>query len=325
MGYSTITYNMRKMVRYILPKALECMWPMRLLPTISMNITSLKCILVCLFFSATISLVDAQHIVQLKNGRRIEADNIKINISGDMRITTRDGGVKVKLAKEDIDFFTIEGNPQFYLCPNDKECNFYPRIMNGRIEGFEEIFQGSSQQGTFTSYYFYARKEGVTKFIISKNTVFHDRSKGKNFLKDFFADDPDMLERVNSDEFKFNYENVLDVINDYNVRNFSKKQIVDTVRGNFIFYIKARKEPVSVVQLSVNDSIIHPLPYAKLVPIEVKGDPVKVCVENSCQLLTPGYRPVYIEIEFDRKSGNAKMSKVKAADAVRYIDFLKTR
>lgn len=292
----------------------------------------MKSILLYIFLLFSALTAKSQYTVILKDGRALLVDNVKFTLTGDFKLKNDGGNEKMKFQREEVACYTDGAKVFFPVCVEGRDCYFYPRYQEGTIMVFQELVQTVSAPGpkgigggSSITYYYYARKNGVDRFLLSTNSMFVNKTRGEGYLREFVNDDKEILDKLSDEKFKFRVDPVLDLINEYNVRHFSKDQVVDSIKGNVIFYIKSKREPKPPLELVVNDSITHPLRYASLVPIEIKGSPAKVCVGSSCYLLSLGYKPVYYEIELDKKTGAAKFAKTTVVDAMRYIDFIKSR
>jgi len=124
-----------------------------------------------------------------------------------------DGPEKRRLQIEDVDYYKSGSDVIYSVCPEGRDCGFFPLIQDGSIKVFRQIYQTVDQYGSNITYYYYARKNGIDRYLISTKGVFDNKDKGQGYLSEFVQDDEVILGKLNDEDFKFRSGPVLDLIN----------------------------------------------------------------------------------------------------------------
>ena len=131
-----------------------------------------------------------------------------------------------------------------------------------------------------TTTYYYAEKGDVYKNVYVSGLLM-DREKRVKALKPFVADDPEILKKLESEDFRLNEKNLLRLIQEYNLRNLQKVTAAEykTV-SNASFYTRVRQKIKEKLTVSVNDSLQMKLPASGIpLPIALPNKvPSKICI-----------------------------------------------
>jgi hypothetical protein len=225
-----------------------------------------------------------------------------------VEITKEKEKAKIKINERDVaayydnDFQTIyykkpivpDLEVEFEIFPDKRDkrkFDYLERTVVGAVNLYIRI-ESSGSPGTVgasgvmtggtntTTTYYYAEKGDVYKNVFVSGLL-PNREKRVESLKPFVADDPEMLKKLESEDFRLNEKNLLRLIQEYNLRNFQKVPVAEykTV-SHASFYTRVRQKIKEKLTISVNDSLQMKLPVTGIpLPIALPNKvPSKVCV-----------------------------------------------
>ena len=246
----------------------------------------------------------------------VEGSKEKIKIGEDKVVAYYDNDLRTIFYKKPI---VPDLEEQFKILPDKrrkKAFEYLEREEVGAVNIYIRI-ESSGSPGTMgasgvmtagtntTTTYYYAEKGDVYKNIYVSGLLV-ERGKRLESLRPFIADDPEILKKLEDEDFRLNEKNILGIIREYNVRNFRKVPSVEykTV-SNASFYTRVRQKIREKLTVSVNDSLQWNLPASGLpLPAALPNNvPSKVCVSweggSYCTTVAPcPYAVQYYELDY---------------------------
>jgi hypothetical protein len=194
--------------------------------------------------------------------------------------------------------------------------NIYKRIESSGSPGSASASGGMTAGTNTTTYYYYAEKGDVYKNVYVSGLLM-DREKRIEALKPFVADDPEILQTLESEEFRLNEKNLFMLVREYNLRNFQKVAAMEyRSASNASFYTRARQKIKEKLTVTVNDSMTFKLPVSSIpLPIALpKNVPSKVCVTwedgTFCTTISPcPYAVHYYELDYSVSNKSFEIEK----------------
>ena len=212
----------------------------------------------------------------------------------------------------------------------DLEYEFVEIILDGRIRLYQSFrkFMALDPSGAGLAAEYLVEKEDVYEYVIAAGT---SKSESREVLKSIVRDDALLLEKVSSEEFNINFDSIVELVNDYNVRSFQGfSQSAFKSMGSVVFYVRAKKEPGATLLLNVNDSLNYELSSRKDLTVKLSAEaPSKVCfvsgTNKTCTVLAAfAFGRQYWQLLIDRDL-SLKMNRESVGDALYYLNYLKTR
>jgi hypothetical protein len=190
------------------------------------------------FFTVALILLSAileahsQGSLTLENGQRIPYEKNKISTTA-FKITRIKEGKKSKetIPLDSIKFF-IEETITYYKKPNPikellSKYDFVKQEVSGKINLYQKTItryvSGQYGGGVYTTEYLYFEKGDRYEYIIIQGTVFKNKKEKINVLRSLIDDDPEILAKLESEDFKLRSENIHKLIKDYNYNSKKKK------------------------------------------------------------------------------------------------------
>lgn len=263
----------------------------------------------------------SQDILLQRNGEQIPFKNLRIKDTH-LEVVKESGGTTNVSYDSIVGYYDGQNQRLLYLKPavrNDgsnskNEVEFLERIVEGRINLYlkdEARVWGSGVSSIGfvptgqTPLFLYTEKDGLYDNIYSGT---HGRTE-KEIIKNLLNDDPDIAQKVNSDDFKFNVKNIIAAITEYNFNRFQKPEN-NTANGKTFpvgLYTRVRKKIKESIIITVNDSMEYKMPDRFHLPIQLQqGAPSKVCVKSNegsgCKLISAIPFPLYYELNFPGES-----------------------
>lgn len=248
-----------------------------------------------------------QNVLIKTNGETLSCKRLKFK-DGYVEVV-REGKGKMKVSEDDIAGYYDELNYQtiFYKKPivadNEENFDLFPdkrdrnkfnyleREEVGKINLYKRIKAtgspgrmtpiGMTPSTMNTTVYYYAEKDGEYKNVFITGRSLREREKDLKVLIPFIADDPVLLRKVESDDFRLNEKRLLQTVREYNLNNFQKAAWdQDNKASNVSFYTRVRSNLKEKMTISVNDSLHLKLPVSALpLPVSLPNNvPSKVCI-----------------------------------------------
>lgn len=210
----------------------------------------------------------------------------------------------------------------------DPDYEFVQIILDGRIrlyQSFRKLMALTPSAPGLVAEYL-VEKDDVYEYVISAGT---SRRESREVLKAMVGDDPQLLEKVSSEEFNINFDNILELVNNYNVRSFQGfSQSAYNSMGSVVFYVWAKKDPGVTLSLNVNDTINYELSIRKPLTVKLPAEaPSKVCfvsgTRKACTVMAAfSFGRQYWQLMVDRGL-SLKMNRESVDDALYYLNYLK--
>ena len=237
-----------------------------------------------------------------------------------------------------LGYYSNENNIMYFKEKNfskkksgDLPYDFYRLITDGEIKVFEheEYISTYSPNGTNvtrTLIHYYAKKNNdfleVSKSINKqKNRTLHYKN-----LISLINDNSDLVLKISDLSFKYDNENVLDIIEEYNVNKYKPSTKSDSDSTKIVFYRDSFKSKDDL-RISLEDGRIINLPVNTIESLKMPNESLtKICFSTDdrelCKLIKPNkYFEKYYKVDLDKK-GNLTVineSKMSAKQSITYI------
>jgi hypothetical protein len=208
--------------------------------------------------------------------------------------------------------------------PYDQEYNVFRKLIEGKISIYWYEVYNNSQYGGYTRIYYFLEKGDVFEPIFESELFENKKEANKNDFVNYF-DDEIIKRKLNSDSFKANTKNILDLIREYNLNAFSDNSSPELIEPcNVIFYRGfsfQSKENLVEINIGKKDFTI---PGESYKVVKVSNDkPTKICISNEdtafCDIIRGYSHSVrYYEI-ISKKSGEIKL---ELRDKKEYVQYL---
>jgi len=254
----------------------------------------------------------SQNILIKENGEQIQFKKIKF-YSTVVEIVTNNKD-KIDIDVTDITAFYDGKDETMYYSKRglpDPETSvrsnyeFLEMITEGKISLYKKVVRISSYNNKGgPSDYYYAEK-GMQFKNVFRAEVFRKNKDELKVLKSLLEDDPELLKKLDDENFKFDEKKLISLIKEYNVRNMVKADTGrDQTHSEFNFHIQEEASMKQAVSIIFNDTLVHKLNPGHPVPVKLsKTFPSKVCLiletESVCEVLNPMSIPgMYYEIVY---------------------------
>jgi len=258
--------------------------------------------------------LNAQSFLVLNNGEKI--DYRKYKIKG------KDNAIEIKKPKpaiikiDDVDYIvTSTGDIRFIRPVVDSDLfNIDYALMEKIIDGKISILIYStatifySDPGGINTYsnsktYQFIEKEGKFIQVFASGLMENKKKDNQNTFRRYFSDDEEILNRLNSNDFVANYNNMLDLIRDYNVHAYEKSpmsketNLYDAIL--FRGFSNQSDKLVAEVEIEDQNFLLANMAYRRIKLLD--ANPMKICINNGknefCDLIVGSkYMIKYIEI-----------------------------
>lgn len=290
------------------------------------------------FFFLSVVLIPypifGQAILVHKNGETIEYSDLKVTAEG-IKLKTKEKGNILLSHQAVISLNFINSEETLYpkaLTGNESSFEFVPRIIEGPINVYEKIETGKTQYGSYSNSYYYIEKGSDFKFVFQHNGLFaQNRKDGIQILRTFVEDTPDVLKKMESSDFKLDYESLTEIIKEYNILNFKKNHPVNVKKSSVFFYSKMKKNTNEDLKLILNDSLEFKIPARRTISVSLPIDEhTKICIKSStqseCLLISPSaFYIKYFEVDYNPKSEKLEIKNIHSRDAQNYIRFVNSQ
>lgn len=207
---------------------------------------------------------------------------------------------------------------QVKLPDDSTNYEFAERLLEGEIEVFQKTMGSMSADGLGNTYntssqYLYAKigSEYLPIYPLQRKHKDYIITK----LTDFISDDAYILEKIKNKKFRFSYNNILEVIEEYNLRAHSPVNFInDTDSSNVILYRMGRGQTKNPITIKIENQKYSLLPddFARIyIPTD---QAVKICFSDSenqkCTLIQGSdYFNVVFELIQMRSNGILRLKK----------------
>lgn len=274
----------------------------------------------------------------LKNGKKIEYKKFKIKSIQSVIEIKKPRQAFVKCNQ--VDFFVDKKGDILYIKPNqpEKNKNTYSvmrKVIDGKISVYQYVIEivHSNGQYTYSTPHTISFLEMGMKYVQVFNPKFLENGKkhNKKVFSEFFKDDAATMARLNSEEFKANYKNIMSLIREYNL-NKCQPFVLDGNTKMYPAYLyrgysKQAKDLMASVKVASQKIELKYMNNQRITLPD--GQPVKICVTNGpnkfCDVIT-GSRHVtkYFEIQL-RPNGEIEIENKSKKQFKTYIEVLQTK
>lgn len=255
----------------------------------------------------------SQNILIKENGEQIQFKKIKFYSSVVEIVTINKDKIDIDVSditayydeKDETMYYRKQGvpDPETFVKSN---YEFLEMITEGKISLYKKLTGRTNYvtgQGGVSDYY-YAEKGRQFKNVFRAD-VFRKNKDELKVLKSLFEDAPELLKKLDNENFKFDEKTLISVIKEYNVRHMVKDDTgSDQTQTEFNFYIHEEASTKQAVSIMVNDTLVHKLNAEYPVPVKLStAYPSKVCLiletQSVCEVLNPMSIPgMYYEIVY---------------------------
>jgi hypothetical protein len=267
--------------------------------------------LVLIFFTHPLF---SQNILLLKNGQQLPFNKIKL-YEDHVRIISI-SGQKIEIDTADLcGYYDDQTQSMHFKKPYDSRDGGWNRFKYqliqteavGRITLYSRTYnRADGTYGTFPDIVLlYAEKDGVFANIYTTDTEGGMPISRSSNLMHLVQDDPEILKKMKSVDFRYNGEHIFSLVQEYNLRNYQAPDVKPLQQTATVsFYTKVGPEISKNLVLKVNDSIEYKLIEKFPTPIKLPAFTVtKVCLKweggETCTIVSPiPFAVSYFELEY---------------------------
>jgi len=154
------------------------------------------------------------------------------------------------------------------------------------------------------SYNYYAQKDHIYKIVFSTDWPL-ERQAQLDTLKTFLSDDPEILKKIESEEYKHKRKSFIQIVKEYNLKHFKGVgNSAYTTKSAASFYTTVGPKVRDKLRLKVNDSIEYTIHPRFPTPVKLAASaPSKVCLISNngmwCELMAPDPEgEVFYELDY---------------------------
>jgi len=213
------------------------------------------------------------------------------------------------------------------------EFHFLGKRLEGKINLYERVTAPSNAAPLTNSSYtreLFIQKGSVNRYLFSNAWLAGNKERLVLF-KEFIGDNAELLREVESEDFKFKYDDVIDIVNRYNVDAFKSECTATSKQGSVSFYSRLKGSTDQVLTLTVNDTIQHVIPVKAFLSIKLCSEGFsKVCVSDgtikTCSILS-GSPPFakYVEVEFNGEKKKIQLEEKTPYESHKYLQDARLR
>jgi hypothetical protein len=255
----------------------------------------------------------SQSILLKKNGEQLPFKKIKFH-SNDVQIVT-DNKVKIKINADDITAYYDESeNKIFYkkqgienpITWEEPNYDFFEMVTEGKINLYKKLLAVGNPYNLKTggiADHYYAEKGMLFKNVFVAD-ILRSHKKELERLKPLIEDDPELLKKMERESFKFNGQNLISAIKEYNVKHFKGSHLNGNQNQMQVKFYSKGEFSIEKLIIKVNDSLEYKLNPVHPVLINLSIEqPTKMCLiwgeQSWCELLPAISIPVvYYEIVY---------------------------
>ena len=136
-----------------------------------------------------------------------------------------------------------------------------------------------------------------------------------------------LLKKLESEEFNYSEDVLVDMVKEYNVLKFVKSSQRNAKKSSLFFYSKMKRSTNEDLKVMVNDSLELVIPAKRMIAVQVGIDALsKICVssptEKDCLVVSGSpYFMRYFEVDYNQKKKRLEIKPVHSIDAQNYIRF----
>lgn len=299
-----------------------------------------------LFFAFLFTLIshniNAQTFVLLKSGEKIEYKKYKIKSKDHLIEINKPKPFVVDLAE--INYLVNKKGEIKYIKERNVEevgqenilfASKYTemeKVIEGKISIFKYVVNKSSTNpygaGDHTVTYFYMEMGDKFDKIFNPNLLESGKKHNLKTFQEYFSDDAEILKTLNSNSFKANSTNILELIRKYNINAFqsvspeSESELYDVIL--FRGYTGQDKELTAEIDVAGKKITLANMNYKRIKLPE--RNPVKICISNGtnkmCDLIS-GSKCVLKNYEIQLKpNGDIYIEVKNKKEYQRYIHAL---
>jgi hypothetical protein len=243
---------------------------------------NMKRLLIILFlFAAYTPLLAQKHLI-LDNQQVIPIKKAKIK-DGVVQYKTTSGD-KIKTPKEEVVGFYEHGilkDAVYYVV----EDQFLKRKVEGKINVYVKSvstteFTGLGGENDTTDKTFYIEKDGKVEVLLRPNDVWNSNKLYLPVMEEYVGDDPEALAEIKK-PFYVHHEQFLNVIINYNIRNFESSPIPEDVKYGDVIIFRSNEDQNSDPLKVYANGQQYELNSGEKVTIKVRTDDFsKICFEQ---------------------------------------------
>lgn len=295
--------------------------------------------LVLAFTLITVSWVACcgQNVLILTNGHTRDFKRWKL--SKDYVRIVGINGEKTEIPVSEVHgYFDRHNQTQYYRRPgksdylfdaNQLPYEFVERIISGRINLYKSVrvikpVLVTPAPGVNPQIEYLIEKDDAYESVLRGET---SKREARDLLQSFLHDDPELLAKVTSPEFKVNLKTISSLLNEYNVRSFRPASEMSGGVGSIGLFFKRKQTSKNVLLLTVNDSLTYSLPENKVVTVQIPVDVLsKVCVVTGstkvCNVMSASpFMMLYAEVNVTDTS--VEMERLSSKEAMDYLAYIK--
>jgi len=266
---------------------------------------------------------NGQNILIKRDGECIPFKKIKFFYE-EVDIVTEDKG-KIPIKVDDIlAFYDEKDETIFYkkraLVAEDdgkegRSYSFSEKITEGKITLYRVVVtrmdygvvvtRMGGPNGQNVNFDFYHAEKGAQMKSVFRAKILKNNKNDLKVLRALLQDQPDVLKRIDDENFRYDESSLISVIRDYNIRSLPKiDSSVQQTQREVNFYVQEKVSSKGVVSLKVNDTAEYTLNSNQPVSVKLATTASsKVCFtvgnETTCEVLKPAAIPdIYYEIVY---------------------------
>jgi hypothetical protein len=173
---------------------------------------------------------------------------------------------------------------------------------------------------------FFVEKDGDISEVKFRSGVLPAiRKKRIDSLSSLMDDCPEIVQKLNDENFEFGHDNIINLIRSYNVCMFKSEPWPLQKTSTVMMYSRVRQGNVQRISISVNDSTLAYIPVNGTVAINISSThPNKVCVASgdlkTCDIiLSSQYFVKQFEVMLNNKKRKLEIEQKTFEEAQKYI------